>query len=228
MHEREMGTPLASQINEIFERRASAGERKLIMDTYSQSFEQLLRTLPKEKQDTAMVKIQRVLVKVGGAFHEYGARITDFIRNILVFPLIAATEDFPKDKFYQIELARAKAWGEFARNTTKTATAERNAYRDNFLPSALTIAESTSVAGAFIGGSLAGVQSGTLTGAAMGGVYGAAIGAAAGGVLGGVAALTMRYKDRILGPPVMYYNLNTVLRGGGSMNVELPAGTHSQ
>ena len=63
IHEREMAKPLANQINEIFERRATAGDRKLIMETYTQRFEQLIRTMPKEKQATAMIKIQRAIVK---------------------------------------------------------------------------------------------------------------------------------------------------------------------
>lgn len=216
-HEREAGTSLVYQINEIFERRASAGERTLIMQTYQQGFEKLLQTMSKEKQNTSMIKIQRALTKIEGAVHEYGARFVDYIRKIFVWPLIAATEDFPKDKYYQIELSRAKAWGEFASTTTKTATAERNAYRDHFLPAALTVASTTSAVGAFIGGSLAGVVQGGLTGLG-GGIVGAGIGAVAGGVLGGGASLTMRYKDMMLGEPRMFYNLNMIMRSGGSGN----------
>lgn len=215
--EREPGKSLAHQINEIFERRASAGERKLIMQTYQQGFEKLLQTMPKEKQDTSMIKIQRALTKIEGSVHEYGARFADYIRKIFVWPLIAATEDFPKDKFYQIELSRAKAWGEFAATTTKTATAERNTYRDHFLPAAVSIAGTTSTIGAFIGGTFAGIAQGGLTGLG-GGIVGAGIGAVAGGVLGGGASLAMRYKDMMLGEPRMFYNLNMTARSGGSGN----------
>ncbi len=218
-NEREAGISLASQINEVFERRASAGERKLIMETYKQKFESLIKTLPKEKQNTSMVKIQRAIVSISGAFYEYGARFTDFIRKVFIFPMIAAIEDFPKDKYYQIELARAKAWGEFAHDTTKTATAERNGYRDHFLPTALTGAEALGAMGTFMGAAYGGAKAGSLAGAAAGGLYGAAIGAAAGGILGGAMSLIMRASDRIMGPPVAYYNLNRILAGGSSANL---------
>lgn len=219
MREREIGTSLASQINEVFERRATAGDRKLIMDTYRQKFEHLIRTLPKEKQDTAMVKIQRAIVKVSGAFYEYGARFTDFVRKIFLWPMVTAVEEFPKDKYYQMELARVKAWGEFAHDTTKTATAERNAYRDNFLPSSLIGAEAIGALGTYIGATLGGVKAGTLAGAASGGLYGAAIGAVSGGVLGGAMSLVMRANDRIMGPPVAYYNLNAAFSGSISTTI---------
>lgn len=71
-------------------------------------------------------------MKLRGVFAEYGARFGDFINNIINWPMIRATPDYPKDKFYQIELAQAKAWGGFARDTTRTATAERTGYRDLF------------------------------------------------------------------------------------------------
>lgn len=216
IHEREMGRPLAHQINEIFERRATVGDRKLIMQTYTQRFEQLIRTMPKEQQDTTMIKLQRAIVKFSGAFYEYGARFTDFIRKIFLWPMVASVEAFPKDKYYQMELARAKAWGEFAHDTTKTATAERNAYRDNFLPSALIGGEITGVLGTYMGATLGGVKAGSLAGAASGGLYGAAIGAVAGGVLGGAVSLIMRANDRIMGPPVAYFNLNAAFTGSAS------------
>lgn len=219
LNEREIGVSLASQINEVFERRATAGERKLIMETYTQKFEQLIRTMPKEKQDTTMIKIQRAIVKFSGAFYEYGARFTDFVRKIFLWPMVASVDAFPKDKYYQMELARAKAWGEFARNTTKTATAERNAYRDNFLPSALVGVETAGLMGTYIGATLGGVKAGSLAGAATGGLYGAGIGAVAGGVIGGAMSLIMRANDRIMGPPVAYYNLNAAFSGGGSINI---------
>ncbi len=219
IHEREMAKPLANQINEIFERRATAGDRKLIMETYTQRFEQLIRTMPKEKQATAMIKIQRAIVKVSGAFYEYGARFSDFVRKIFLWPMVTSVEEFPKDKYYQMELARAKAWGEFAHDTTKTATAERLAYRDNFLPSALIGAEAVGALGTYMGAALGGVKVGTLAGAATGGLYGAGIGAVAGGILGGAMSLIMRANDRIMGPPVAYYNLNSVFSQGTSINI---------
>ncbi len=219
IHEREIGKPLANQINEIFERRATAGDRKLIMETYTQKFEQLIRTMPKEKQDTTMIKIQRAIVKFSGAFYEYGARFSDFVRKVFLWPMVATVDSFPKDKFYQMELARAKAWGEFAHDTTKTATAERNAYRDNFLPSALIGVETAGLMGTYIGATLGGVKAGSLAGAATGGLYGAGIGAVAGGLIGGAMSLIMRANDRIMGPPVAYYNLNAAFSGGGSINI---------
>ncbi len=222
IHEIEPKKPLADAVRDVFERRARNGERKLIMETYQQKFEALLKTMPKEHQNTTMVRIQRELVKIEGAVHEYGARFADFIRKVFVWPMIAATENFPKDKYYQVELARASAWGEFAANTTKTATAERNAYRDNFLPTAIIGAESVGAVGTFIGASLGvvgGAKSGALAGASVGGIYGAGIGAIAGGVLGGATSLVMRLKDQIWGPPVKYYNLNTMFQAKGQSSI---------
>ncbi len=219
MYEREIGKPLANQINEIFERRAIAGERKYILETYQQKFDQLLLTLPKEKRDTIAIKIQKFTVKIGGYLSEYSARLADYVRNVFVWPMVAASEDFPKDKFYQIELARAKAWGEFARDTTRTATAERMAYRDHFLPSAITGAEAGGIFGAVAGAMFAGVAKGTEIGfIAGGGLQGAAIGAAVGGALGGGTALLLGIKDRLIGPPVLYYDLFAGM-GGSSINI---------
>lgn len=215
----ELNKPLAEAVREVFERRARVGERKIILELYQQKFEQLITTLPKEKRDTMMVKIQKEMVKIGGYFREYSARFVDFMRNIFVWPMIAATEDFPKDKYYQIELARAHAWGEFGMKTTKTATAERNAYRDHFLSTAVVGAESVGVMGAFIGATTAGVVKGTLVGAAGGGLMGAGIGAVAGGVIGGVGALTLRYIDKMWGPPVAYYDLNKIFQQPGGVTI---------
>lgn len=205
--ERTHATPLVKEVQAVFDRRAEHGERRLILDTYLEKFDSLLKTMPKEQRDTAMVKIQRFIVKIGGYVSEYTARFADFIRNVVVWPMIAATEDFPKDKNYQIELARANAWGEFARNTTKTATAERTAYRDHFLPTAIIGSEAVGALGIFAGATYGGAKLGGLSGAAVGGVAGAAAGAVVGGILGGSAALVMRLKDRILGPPVVYYSM---------------------
>jgi len=206
IREVEPSVPLADAIKQIFERRATHGERKLILESYQSKFDKLLETLPKEKRDTTAIKIQKFGVKIGAYLSEYGARFSDFVRNVFVWPMIAATEDFPKDKYYQIELARAKAWGDFARDTTITATAERMAYRDFFLPNALVGAGTAGTLGLF-GGLAVGATEGTKIGVVTGGLYGAAIGAAVGAAIGGGTALVLQIKDRLLGPPVLYYSL---------------------
>lgn len=123
--------------------------------------------------------------------------------------MIRATSDFPKDKYYQMGLARAKAWGGFARDTTRTATAERFAFRDHFLPSAIIGAEG----GAFLG-AFASIPVGVIAGAKLGAEVGllAGAGTAVGGALlgagiGGLSTLLVRLQDRIIGPPVAYYEL---------------------
>lgn len=200
--------PLVDAIQEIFERRAKAGERKVILETYRESFEKLLMTIPKENRDTIAIKIQKVLVDISGQFAEYGSRFMDFIRNTVVFPMLMATEDFPKDKYYQLNLSGAKAWGEFALNTTKTATAERVAYRDHIVHAAAT--------GIPVWGTLGAVGLGLAEGAAKGSLFspaGAAVGAVAGGIggffLGGGTSLFYSIKDALIGPPIVYYNLFT-------------------
>lgn len=218
IREIEPSVPLADAVRQIFERRAIHGERKLIKDVYLEKFEQLVTTLPKEQRDTAMITMQRFVIKVGGYFSEYSARFVDYVRRITVWPMMAATKDYPRDKYYQMELARAKAWGEFALNTTKTATAERVSFRDHFLPSAIVGAESGGLMGVVAGATLAGVTKGAEFGLA-GGLQGAAIGAAIGGAMGGGIALGMSISDRILGPPVAYYNLFT--QGGGSISTNI-------
>lgn len=183
------------------------------METYADKFRELVNTLPPEKRDTTAIQLQKIFVKLGSIFSEYGTRFSDFVNNIINWPMIRATPDFPKDKYYQMGLARAKAWGGFARDTTKTATAERFAFRDHFLPSAVIGAEQ----GAVVGGMLTvpfifSVAAGTAEGAKAGllaGAAGVAGGALLGGALGGATALIMRLKDRIIGPPVVYYELDT-------------------
>ncbi len=209
--EKEQGSSLPSLIADVFDRRVQnyRKDRRLIRETYEQKFEKLLETLPQESRDTTAIKIQKVLVKIGGFFSEYGARFTDFVRNVVMWPMVRATRDFPKDKYYQIGLARAKAWGEFARDTTKTATAERMAYRNHFLPTAVVGAEIGTAAGALVSFPAA-VGVGIAEGAKYGlvaGVEGAAIGAAVGGAIGGAVSLALKLKDRIIGPPVLYYEL---------------------
>lgn len=220
IREVEPKTSLADAVREVFERRATKGERKLILELYEQKFEQLLATLPKANRDTMAIKIQKFGVKIGAYISEYGARFSDYIRNIFVWPMIAATRDFPKDKYYQIELARAKAWGEFGRDTTKTATQERMAYRNHFLHSALTGVGQGSIFGA-LGGALFAASEGAKIGFMGGGLYGAAIGAAVGGTIGGAVSLTLAIKDRLLGPPVIYYNL---FGGGGGGSIRINTG----
>lgn len=216
--------PLGELIADVFERKVSTPavkkERRLIMETYSEKFRELVNTMPSEQRDTTAIQLQKIFVKLGGIFSEYGSRFGDFVNNIVNWPMIHATPDFPKDKFYQIGLAQAKAWGGFARDTTRTATAERTAYRDHFLPSAVIGAE-----GGAIVGSMASVPVGIMVGAELGagaGIWGGigtiAGGALLGGALGGLGALVMRLKDRIIGPPVVYYELfgYTQSSGGGS------------
>lgn len=197
VREVEPNKPLAEAVREVFERRARAGERKLILETYQQKFDQLLQTLPKENRDRLAVKIQKFFININGWLSEYGARFGDFIRSIVVWPMIRGVKDFPQDPIYQIELARAQAWGDFALRTTKTATAARTAYRDKLLPSAITF------------GALGAVGTGIVYGAqygAIAGLQGAAIGAAAGGIIGGGISLGLRVKDLLMGPPAVYYS----------------------
>lgn len=216
MHEREVGKPLADQVQEIFERRATRGERRLIWDTYNKKFEQLLSNLPKEKRDNIAIKIQKIITTIRGFLGEYGARFTDFMRKVFLWPLIKSAEDFPKDKYYQIELGRAKAWGEFAKDTTKTATRERTAFRDHFLSTAASHAQVGAAAlGTFglIGGA---AVEGAKAGAVLG-LQGAAAGAVIGGVLGGAYSWGLHIKDKMMGPPVAFYELFN--SGGSKINI---------
>lgn len=220
-HEREPKKSIADQVQAIFERRATKGERKLILETYETKLDALIQKLPAGERDNVAIKIQKIITTIRGVFAEYGARITDFARKVFLWPMIRNATDFPKDKYYQIELARAKAWGEFAKDTTKTATAERTAFRDHFL--------STAVSHAGVGGALlgtAGIIGGAATegakiGAVIGlGVQGAAVGAVAGGILGGAYSAGLFLKDKIMGPPVVFYDL---LAGAGRNGVTINA-----
>lgn len=221
--EREVGKSLTYQINEIFERRATKGERKLILETYETKLDALIQKMPKEQQDNIAIKLQKILTTIRGVFAEYGARITDFARKVFLWPMIRAGKDFPKDKYYQIELGRAKAWGEFAKDTTKTATAERTAYRDHFLS---TVASHAGVVGAVLGagGIIGGAATeGAKIGAIVGlGIQGAAVGAVAGGILGGAYSAGLFLKDKIMGPPIVYYDL---LVGAGRSGITINAPT---
>lgn len=205
--------PLGDLIADVFERRVSTQavkkERRLIMETYGVKFRELVDTLPPEKRNTTAIELQKIFVKLRGVFAEYGARFGDFVNNIINWPMIHATPDFPKDKFYQIGLARAKAWGGFARDTTRTATSERKGFRDHFLPSSIVGAEGGAMLGTFASVPVAisvGADLGAKAGI-WGGLGAVAGGALLGGALGGLGALALRLKDRILGEPVVYYDL---------------------
>lgn len=206
--EKEQRSSLPSLIADVFDRRVEnyRKDRKLIRETYEQKFASLLETIPRESRDTTAIKIQKVLVKIGGFFSEYGARLSDFVRNVVMWPMVRATRDFPKDKYYQIGLARAKAWGEFARDTTKTATAERMAYRNHFLPAAVVGAEIGAAAVSLPVAVGVGIAEGAKYGL-IAGAQGALIGGAVGGAIGGAVSLALKLKDRIIGPPVLYYEL---------------------
>ncbi len=202
----EPNVPLADAVSAIFERRATHGGRELILEQYQEKFQRLIDTLPKENRDTLMVDVQKFFVKINGWFSEYGARVSDFIRNVVTSPMIRADKDFPKDVYYQLELSRAQAWGDFAMRTTKTATAARTAYRNNFLPAALT--------GSIVGGVGYGLYKGIEVGTLAGGLGGAVVGAALGAAIGGGVSVGMRIKDRIMGPPVIIYPLGGGVAGG--------------
>ncbi len=222
--------PLGELIADVFERRVSTGavkkERRLVMETYGVKFRELVETLPPEKRGTTAIELQKIFVKLRGVFAEYGARFGDFVNNLINWPMIRATPDFPKDKFYQIALAQANAWGGFARNTTKTATAERFSFRDHFLPSTVIGAESGTIGGAALSvplgiwlGGIEGAKAGLLAG---GGTI--AAGAVLGAAIGGASALVMRLKDRIIGPPVVYYDLFAYSGSGGGSYIHSSGG----
>lgn len=202
----EPNIPIADAVRQVFERRAAHGERRLILETYRKRFDDLLKTLPKENRDTMSIKIQRLFVTIGGGFAEYASRFVDFARNVFVAPMVWATQDFPKDKYYQLNLAGAEAWGEFAMRTTATATKERSAYRDHFFSSAMAGVPFGGVAGAVALGALEGTKLGLL-GGVVGAAAGAAIGAATGAALSGGRSLLLKLQDAVIGPPVAYYGL---------------------
>jgi len=198
---------LANQIGEIFERRATKGERNLILRTYQVKLDRLIQSMPQEQQGDVAIKIQKVITTIRGVFAEYGARIADFTRKVFLWPMIRADKNFPKDKYYQIELARAKAWGEFAKDSTKTATAERTAYRDHFLSTVVSHAQAVGAsmgisAAAF--GALEGAKIGTVVGLGVQGTLGGAI---LGGIGGGIYSAGLYLKDKSMGPPAAYYDL---------------------
>ena len=215
--------PLADLITDVFERRIATSavkpERRLIMETYGAKFQALVDTLPSEKRETTSMVVQKFLVTVGSFFSEYRARFTDFVRNIALWPIVHSSPDFPRDKHYQIELARANAWGTFGRDTTRTATAERSGYRNAFLPTALAGAQTGAAAVGALSVPFAigiGATEGAMKGLAFG-VGGAAIGAAIGAGVGGAVSIALKLQDRIFGPPVVYYDLGEhAASSGGS------------
>ncbi len=212
--------PLAELVTDVFERRATAGDRKLILEMYEKKFEDILQTIPPEQRVNTAVKIQKLLVKVGGYVKEYGSRFVDFVRSVIVWPMIAATEEFPKDKYYQMSLSWAKSWGEYGRNTTKTATAERMSYRNQFLANSLLGAQVGGVLGAVGLGLVEGAKYGTLAGGLQGAVVGAAIGGVTLGAIHGGTSLFLRLKDAVIGTPVFFYEL-----GGNPLSVRLSSST---
>ena len=200
--------PLADLIADVFERRVDTAivkkERRLIMETYGTKFQAIVDTMPEAKRETTSVVIQKFFVSVGGFLSEYEARITDFVRNVVLWPVIRATPDFPRDKYYQIALARAKAWGTFGRDTTRTATAERIGFRDHFMASAMTGTLWGSIGGGEVFGVSRGLEFG-LSGGVQGAILGAGLGAVAGGIVGGLGPLIYKLQDAIIGPPAAYY-----------------------
>lgn len=215
--ESEQVRPLADLVGDIFDRRVEHGNRTIILETYQKKFEKMLETLPQENRNTLAVELSRLLVTIQGVVSEYGARVSDFVRKIVLWPMIKADKNFPKDKYYQLELARAQAWGDFSLRTTKTATAERMAYRNNFMPSALVGAEIGTLGGAYLAPALVGSAIGAGKGAAAGialGAGGIALGAGIGAAIGGGSALLLRLKDEIMGPPILFYNMGGGVAGG--------------
>jgi hypothetical protein len=200
--ERRDPSELGRLTSEIFERHATHGKRKVIAETYRDRLNTLLANVSEENKERIGIKLQKLGVTIGSYVSEYGSRFSDFVNNIVQWPLQRADKNTPKDLFYQISLARAQAWGDFAVNTTKTATAERNAYKNHFWSAALATAPAGAAYGAFVGAtSLEGAKYGLL----VGGLHGALIGAGAGAAIGGAYSLGIRLKDRIMGPPIAYY-----------------------
>lgn len=205
--EREPKRPLAELVTDVFERRATRGNRKLIVEMYERKFEDILQTIPPDQRENTAVAIQKFLVTVGSHVKEYGSRFVDFVRSIVVWPMIHATKEFPKDKYYQMSLSWAKAWGEYGRNTTKTASAERMSYRNQFLANSLLGAQVGGVLGAVSLGIVEGAKYGTLAAGLQGAVIGAAAGGVALGAIHGGTSLFLRLKDAVIGTPVFFYEL---------------------
>ena len=217
--------PLDELVTDVFERRATRGNRKLILEMYEKKFEDLLQTIPPEQRVNTAVTIQKFLVTVGGYVKEYGARFVDFVRSVVVWPMIRATEEFPKDKYYQMSLSWAKSWGEYGRSTTKTATAERMSYRNQFLANSLLGAQVGGVLSAVGLGLAEGAKYGTLAGGLQGAVVGAAVGGVALGAIHGGTSLFLRLKDAVIGTPVFFYELGEnplSFRGSISTTTTLP------
>jgi len=221
--------PLDQKIAAIFDRSVKEYEKGTVQKVYQEKFQELVNFMPSEDRDRIMVKLQKLGVSIRGAFGEYGSRFFDFVRNAVSWPLIQADSTYPKDKYYQMAIARAKAWTGFAKDTTKTATAERNVLKNHFLPSAITGAEYGAL-GFGIAGAALGATKGAAVGAATMGLGGAAVGAGLGAAVGGLGSIARRIKDRMIGPPIMYYNLDSgavaqaSVRFGSSIsdNVSLP------
>lgn len=212
--------PLTELVTDVFERRATRGNRQLIVEMYEQKFEDILQTIPPDQRENTAVAIQKFLVTVGGHVKEYGSRFVDFVRSIVVWPMIHATKEFPKDKYYQMSLSWAKAWGEYGRSTTKTATAERMSYKNQFLANSLLGAQVGGVLGAVSLGMVEGAKYGTLAAGLQGAVIGAAVGGVALGAIHGGTSLFLRLKDTVIGTPVFFYEL-----GGNPLSVRVSSST---
>lgn len=200
--EHEAGAGFLGKLTAVFDRREQDTKEHLIKDAFVNAFDDMVQNMEPEDQKTIMVKIQRGLVTIGGYMHEYGARLGDFVRNAVNAPMLAADESFPRNKIYAETLSVAKQWGDHAKNTQKIATDTRNSYRDHFLPTTATGA----LQGAIALGTLSAIE-GSKYGFVAAGFQGALIGAGAGGVIGAATPWIMRIKDKLMGPPVLYYSL---------------------
>jgi hypothetical protein len=220
-HEGERANGFLRKLTDIFDRKAGAGSEHLIKDTFVGKFNDMVEHMAPADQNRIMVKIQRGLVTIGGYMHEYGARIADFVRNTVNAPMVMADEKFPKNAIYTEVLSMAESWGNHAKNTQKTATDARNSYRDHFLPTAATGA----LQGAVFGG-LYGALEGSKYGLVANGPHGAVVGAGVGGALGVLAPIVMRIKDKLMGPPVLYYSIFSFIRRS-PIKITLPANQYA-
>lgn len=203
-NEQESHSGFLGKLQAVFDRREEATKEHLIKDAFVNAFDDMVQNMEPENQDRIMVKIQRGLVTIGGYMHEYGARLGDFVRNAVNAPMILGDENasFPRNKVYAEVLSVAQSWGVHAKNTQKIATDTRNSYRDHFLPTAATGA----LQGALALGTISAIE-GSKYGFVAAGFQGALIGAGAGGVIGAATPWIMRIKDKLMGPPVLYYSL---------------------
>jgi hypothetical protein len=207
------------QVASIFNRKVEKYEKGTVIRMYQEKFHDLCQQLPHEEQNRITVKLQQIGILVRGTVGEYGARFSDFIRNIVSWPMIMADSTFPKDKYYQMALARAKAWTGYASDTTKTATRERESFKDHFLPSVIAGATGGAVIGALYGGPI-GVVAGLKTGSEIGLAIASSTvaGGGLGAFAGGLRSLVYKIQDRIFGHPARSYNMDaSFIKFGASM-----------